>query len=176
MFERFQHEAKAAVVRAQEVARQTGGKQVDTRHLLAALAEGEGPAATALRAAAVDPVALLQDIHRELRTSGLDRDALASVGIDLQAVTERVEEVFGPDALQEPGRRRRHIPFAADAKKALELALREAIRLHERTIDGRHLLLGLVRADCPGRALLARAGVDLPALRRALEEPGARSA
>lgn len=176
MFERFRHEARSAVVRAQEVARQTGGRQVDSRHLLAALAEGEGSASAALRASSVDPATLLDLIHRELRTSGLDRDALASVGIDLEAVTERTEAVFGPGALQGPGRRRGHIPFAADAKKSLELALREAVRLNERTIDSRHLLLGILRAECPGRELLAAEGLDLTTLRRTLEGRGAESA
>jgi ATP-dependent Clp protease ATP-binding subunit ClpA len=64
-------------------------------------------------------------------------------------------------------------------KKALELALREAIRLKHRTIDGRHLVLGMLRAECPARGSLVSAGVDPARLRAALEtqgSPGAKSA
>ena len=35
-------------------------------------------------------------------TGGLDREALASVGIDLDVVRARIEAVFGPDALTRP--------------------------------------------------------------------------
>ena len=79
--------------------------------------------------------------------------------------------MFGPGALERAGRTPGgHIPFTPDAKKALELALREAIRLHHRSIGAGHLLLGILRAENPGRALLKRAGVDTDALREALEE------
>ncbi len=60
--------------------------------------------------------------------------------------------------------------FAPDAKKSLELALREAIRLKHKRIDRVHLMLGILRAECPGRALLERAGADAEDLRTALEE------
>jgi ATP-dependent Clp protease ATP-binding subunit ClpC len=43
--------------------------------------------------------------------------------------------------------RKGHIPFSADSKKALELALREAIRLKHRHIGTEHILLALLRDD-----------------------------
>jgi ATP-dependent Clp protease ATP-binding subunit ClpC len=70
-----------------------------------------------------------------------------------------------------------HLPFSAAAKKALELSLREAVRLGERQIDDDHLLLGLLRAgDGTAVALLDRLGVDAAGLRRDIETRHRRSA
>ena len=179
MFERFSREAREAVVAAQEVARTAGSRAIHTRHVLVPLAESKGPAARGLDAAGVDPVALAAGLRDEVRSAGLDPDALASLGIDLDAVGQRTDAVFGAGALDGAGRASRHVPFAPDAKKALQLSLRETIRLGRRSIDGGGLLLGILRADCPARASLTRAGVDLEVLRRSLEEPeapGSRSA
>jgi ATP-dependent Clp protease ATP-binding subunit ClpA len=170
MFERFTKEARAAVVDAQRAARDTGSRSVDTRHLLAVLVES-GPARRALRAAGSEVEAVTEKVRANLRTGGLDGAALAGLGIDLEAVRRQAEAVFGPDALERAGRAPGgHIPFTSDAKKALELALREAIRLKEKRIRAGHLLLGILRADSPGRALLLQAGVDTDALRTSLEE------
>lgn len=179
MFERFSREARTAVIAAQQVAREAASRTIDTRHVLVALAEQAGPAATALQKAGVDVDRLTGTLRADLRASGLDPEALASLGIDLDAVRERTDAVFGPGALDRAGHSPGHIPFTRDAKKALELALREAIRLKRRSIDGRDLMLGILRADSPGRDALAEHGVDVDELRRALEAhdaPGTKSA
>jgi ATP-dependent Clp protease ATP-binding subunit ClpA len=176
MFERFTKDARAAVVEAQTVARQVGTASIDTRHLLVALAESPGAAADALRGVGLDPARVAAAARAELSSGGLDGAALAALGIDLEAVRRRADATFGPGALERAGGRRPrgHIPFTPDAKKALELALREAIRLGDRTIDGAHVLLGVLRADCPaGRVLepaLHDAGTDVPSLRAAVEQ------
>jgi ATP-dependent Clp protease ATP-binding subunit ClpA len=171
MFERFTKEARAAVVAAQEVARETGSRSVDTRHVLVVLAESSGSIDRALRESGADARAVAARARADLRRGGLDGDALAGLGIDLDAVRRHADAVFGPDALERASRTRRgHIPFTPDAKKALELALREAIRLEQRSIHSPHLLLGILRADNPGRALLLQAGVNADALRTALED------
>jgi ATP-dependent Clp protease ATP-binding subunit ClpA len=176
MFERFTRDARDTVVRAQEVGRTMASRSIDTRHLLVALAEANGPAKWALRTNSVDTAMLARQIRADLRDAGLDRDALASLGIDLDAVSERADAVFGQGALLRAGRRRGHIAFTAEAKKALELSLREALRLKKRTIDSSHLLLGILRAECSARDVLAAHDVDLDALRRTLEQPTAQSA
>lgn len=179
MFERFSREARGAVIAAQDVARATASRTIDTRHVLVALAEQAGPAATALAAAGLDVGRLAEKLRSEITTDGLDGEALASLGIDLTAVRERTDAVFGAGALDRVGHSPGHIPFTRDAKKALELALREALRLKQKTIDGRHLLLGIIRADCPGRDALTAQGIRVEELRQALDyldEPGARSA
>jgi ATP-dependent Clp protease ATP-binding subunit ClpA len=182
MFERFAKEARHVVVEAQLQARAAGSRSIDTRHVLIALAETPGSATTALRAVGMDTAELVAGVRRDLSPDGLDADALASVGIDLDAVRERADAVFGEGALDRPTGRWRggHIPFTADAKKTLELALREALRLHHSGIDNRDLLLGLLRnVGSPGeralREALTMAGSDVKALRSALEEPEARA-
>lgn len=171
MFERFTKDARAAVVAAQEVARETGSRTTDSRHLLIALVEDPGPVRRALLTIGADVEAVVGAARAELRAGGIDPDALAAIGIDLDAVRDRADGVFGPGALERAGRAPGgHIRFTPDAKKALELALREAIRLKHRTIQAGHLLLGILRADSPGRALLLRTRVDTDALREVLEE------
>jgi ATP-dependent Clp protease ATP-binding subunit ClpA len=171
MFERFTKQARAAVVGARQVARDTGSRSIDTRHVLVALAENPGPVYRAFGQAGADAEAVAAKARADLRAGGLDGDALASLGIDLDAVRRQADAVFGPDALERAGRApRAHIPFTPDAKKALELALREAIRLKHKSIDSGHLVLGILRAENPGRTLLLQTGVDTDALRTALEE------
>jgi len=171
MFERFTKEARAAVVGAQQIARETGSRSIDTRHLLVVLVENPGPVYRALGDAGGDAVAVATSARTDLRAGGLDSEALAALGIDLDAVRRQADAVFGAGALERAGNTPRgHIPFTPDAKKALELALREAVRLRQKSIHSGHLLLGILRADNPARALLLRAGVDTDALRRALED------
>ncbi len=106
----------------------------------------------------------------------LDGAALASLGVDLDAIRARADEVFGPGALDTPvvaeGRRGRsgRPRFTPDAKKALELALREAVRLHDRQITSAHLLLGLLRDPAaPAARTLVAAGADVASLRASAE-------
>ncbi|MET1132506.1 MAG: Clp protease N-terminal domain-containing protein [Aeromicrobium sp.] len=171
MFEKFSHEARTAVTASQEIARDAATRRIDTRHLVVALTRAHGPARDALETSGVDVAALSATALADLRSGGLDADALAGIGIDLEAVRREADRTFGAHALERAGRRPGgHIPFAPEAKKALELALREAIRLKQKRIDGGHLLLGILRADCAGRALLVDAGVDIDSLRTVIED------
>lgn len=186
MFERFSTGARATVVDAQEVARRRGASSIDTVHLLLALAEqDDGPAAHALAATGVTMTALDRAAARTESGDVLDAEALAALGIDLEAVRSRTDAAFGPGALERAGRRgpRGHVPFTKDAKKALELSLREAIHQGARSVDTGHVLLALLRADgtTAHRALaaaLAEVGTDPAALRAALEtdDGGSRAA
>lgn len=182
MFERFTQDARDAVVAAQAVARAESARSIDSRHLLIAMVETPGPAATALTEVGVDPAAFAASLRSEGTTGGLDADALASVGIDLEAVRQRADVVFGEGALDRGGRRpaKGHIPFTRDAKKALELALREAIRLSRNRIDSAMLLLGILRSTgSPAQRALQRTltehGSSVVALRAAVEESEAQA-
>jgi ATP-dependent Clp protease ATP-binding subunit ClpA len=182
MFERFTTDARDVVVSAQTVARESGTRSIDTRHVLLGLVETPGPAADALTSVGVDPASLARELRLQLRSGGLDAEALASVGIDLEAVRASADAVFGRDALDRAGRApmKGHIPFTPDAKKALELALREAIRLRMNRIDGAMLLLGTLRgADSPAeltlRRALADAGSSPSALRQTVERSAAQA-
>lgn len=177
MFERFSRQARSSVESAESLARSTFSPGIDTRHLLVALLRGGGPVEAAVSAAGLNPQSFADGIVSELREGGLDKAALASIGVDLDAVRERADAAFGQGSLE---RRVRGVPgslrLAPEAKKALQLALRETLRLRAAEIGTAHLLLGIVRAPCAGRQELEKAGMDLDALRRALETPQARSA
>lgn len=169
MFERFQRDARQTVVRAQEEARRLGHDRIDTVHLLIALAgQGDGAGAQALREHGLEAEALRERVRLMpgLGAGPLDGDALASIGIDLDEVRRAVEANFGSGALDQG--RAKHRPFGAQAKKALELSLREAIALKHRHIGGGHVLLGLLRASGSDNAalrVLTDAGVDPAELR-----------
>lgn len=105
MFERFTSDARAAVAAAQRHARRLGHRYIGCEHLLLAAASASGPAAAALHEHGVTPQAVETEIVRLVGLgqgaslfSALDREALAAVGIDLDAVRARIEAAFGPDA------------------------------------------------------------------------------
>jgi ATP-dependent Clp protease ATP-binding subunit ClpC len=92
---------------------------------------------------------------------GLGAKALESLGITLEAVRVQVEERIGPagSATGSP-------PFTPRAKKALELALREARELGHDYVCTEHLLLGIVREGQGDAAkVLESLGAQLPRVR-----------
>ncbi len=102
--------------------------------------------------------------------------------MDLDAVRVAVEAEFGEGALDRATRagepRRKgwfrgeggRTAFSASAKKVLELSLRESLRLRSGEIAVGHLVLGLIRDDKGlGARVLAEHGLDLAAVRRAVE-------
>jgi ATP-dependent Clp protease ATP-binding subunit ClpA len=176
MLERFTTEARQIVQRTQKEARELHHPVIGTEHLLLAMLQPDaGVAYTVLHEAGVTHEAIRAKVARLVGSGGIlsreDAEALRSVGIDLDAVLARIAETFGQDALNPPppptrrgllrrattGRIGGHIPFSPKAKKALELALRETIRLHDKYIGSEHLLLGILRG---GDGLAARALVD----------------
>jgi len=178
MFERFTESAREVVVRAQEEARTLGHEYIGTEHLLLGAAASDGATGRVLSAHGATPEALraaIRDVIGVGETT-LDGEALATLGIDLDEIRRRVEASFGPGALDR-GRPSRggHMPLTPESKKALELALREAVRLGDRHIGEEHLLLGLLRDDGTGAAgMLRRAGADIARLREALSPAGGR--
>lgn len=170
MFERFTVNAREVVTGAQEAARELGHKHIGTEHLLLAmLTTGSGIAYTVLSGAGLTASRVREDIRL---FHGDDAEALESIGIDLDAVRAKIEESFGPGALDPVGPKQRkgwfagHIPFTPRAKKTIELSLREAIALKHKDIGSEHLLLGIVReGEGLGAKILTDAGLDLAQLR-----------
>jgi len=114
MFQRFTDRARRVVVLAEEEARLLRHNSVGTEHLLLGLLhEGEGVAARALE----------------------------SLGINREAVRQRVEQLIG-EGQQAPGG---HILFTPRAKKVLELSLREAMALGHNYVGTEHILLAMLR-------------------------------
>ena len=203
MFERFTDRARRVVTLAQEESRTLGHGYVGTEHLLLALTRDEGGvAARVLADAGVsgdDVRADVLDIVGKgavgavdlLGPADADADALRSIGIDVDSIRERIEESFGPGALElasRPRGRRRlrlrrsrlsgrgcsqprpsiggHIPFTPRSKKVLELSLREAIHLRHNYIGTEHILLGLLReGEGLAAMVLVRRGLSIEELR-----------
>jgi ATP-dependent Clp protease ATP-binding subunit ClpA len=169
MFERFTADARQVVVDAQHEARQMHTGHIGTEHLLLALlAQPTTLTAAVLTRHGLTHDAVARSVRSYVSSQGLDAEALSSVGIDLDAVRESVEATFGPGAL-DAGRRtvRGHIPFSPRAKKVLELSLREALALKQKSISDGHIALGLLR-EGEGLAMkaLADLGVDPAAVRQ----------
>jgi ATP-dependent Clp protease ATP-binding subunit ClpA len=168
MFERFTKEARGTVERAQLECRGTSGRRIGTEHLLLALLGGDGPAARTLRDHGLDLGTLREAVDLRADTGGLDAEALRILGIDLDSVRDAVEHAFGEGALDAPpGRfRKGHISFAPESKKALELSLRNAIRLKHNHINDGHILLGVLQDEKTAAVRLLRdRNVDVEALR-----------
>ncbi|MGE5225711.1 MAG: Clp protease N-terminal domain-containing protein [Planctomycetaceae bacterium] len=151
MFERFTEKARSSVVLAQEEARALDAAAIGTEHLLLGiLREPTSVGARVLDALGVTLDDTLAAVRRAAGSSGFGPDeaeALRNLGIDLDEVRRSVEATFGPGAL-EGGRARSargRLRFEPAAKKALELALREAAHLGHAYLGTEHLLLGLVR-------------------------------
>ena len=138
MFERFTERARRVVVLAQEESRLLNHNYIGTEHLLLGLLhEGEGVAAKALE----------------------------ELGISLDAVRQRVEDMIGQGSSAPI---EGHIPFTPRAKKVLELALREGLQLGHNYIGTEHILLGLVReGEGVAAQVLVQMGADLDRVRHA---------
>ncbi len=113
MFERFTGGARQVVVRAQEEARRLGHSYIGGEHLLLAAAGAENQAGAVLRDHGITPERVAAEIVRVIGRGpdpapgdplrGMDREALAAIGIDLDVVRDRIEAAFGPDALARAG-------------------------------------------------------------------------
>ena len=136
MFEKFTDKARRVVVLAQEEAKLLNHNYIGTEHILLGLIhEGEGVAAKALE----------------------------SLGINLDAVRDQVQEIIGQGQQAPSG----HIPFTPRAKKVLELSLREALQLGHSYIGTEHLLLGLIReGEGVAAQVLTRLGTDTNRVRQ----------
>jgi ATP-dependent Clp protease ATP-binding subunit ClpA len=156
MFERFTDRAGKVMALALAKAKERGDDQVRPEHMLYGLAAADGVAARTLTALGVDAAAVERELVRtgapqDEATDG-DAEALASIGIDLDEIRRRIEDSFGPGALERvpltprgPLNRTGRIPLSEQAKLSLSLSLEQARALHHTYIGTEHILLGLLR-------------------------------
>jgi ATP-dependent Clp protease ATP-binding subunit ClpA len=155
-----------------------GHDYVGTEHVLLALAEDSStPAAQALSRLGLTRDVVRRDIERVIgtcidpRRRAIDPDALATLGIDLDEVTRRVDEAFGPGALESArsgalDRTGACRCVAPRLKKALELAATEA---GDGPMRSEHVLVSLAEVeDCVAARILGEHGVTPTALREAM--------
>jgi Clp amino terminal domain, pathogenicity island component len=146
MLERFTPDARAILVQAQYHARRLGHNFIGGEHILLSVVSADQPASAVLRAHGVTPEYVEAELIRwngpgraGAPSGGLDREALASIGIDLDAVQARIEATFGPHAMARADlvmqRRLKHRrgPHAArrfrlDPRRALPPGLRRSRR------------------------------------------------
>jgi ATP-dependent Clp protease ATP-binding subunit ClpA len=164
MFERFTDKARKVVSLALAKAKEQGDDQIRPVHMLYGVTATDGVAARALTALGVDTAAVERELARSTRASGGplsarddtadgDAEALAAIGIDLDEIKRRIEESFGPGALEGvpltpkgPLNWTGRLPLSEQAKLSLALSLKEARALHHNYIGTEHVLLGLLRA------------------------------
>ncbi|MFZ4273750.1 Clp protease N-terminal domain-containing protein [Streptomyces arboris] len=183
MFERFTQGARATVKGAVAQAERVGAGSVTEEHLLLALLEQEGSRASfALAALGLSGRrASLDAAFAEARRRGgltkADTEALAGIGIDVDAVVGRVEGAHGEGALAAGRGSRRwwsgHRPFTPGAKSILEKSLRVALGRGDRFIGEEHLLLALTAAPGTVADVLAEHGATYATVHRALYGPEA---
>ena len=111
MFERFTPDARAIVVHAQQHARRLGHNFIGGEHILLSVVSADHPASAVLAAHGITAEYVEAEMLRwtgpgrggsgDVPFAGLDREALASIGIDLDAVRARIEATFGPHAMTE---------------------------------------------------------------------------
>jgi hypothetical protein len=140
-FKRFTPRARAAVVAAQTIARDRRHERIDTEHLLLALFANDD--------------------------GNVAQQAFIRLGVDRGTAERLVDELVPPGAEPVSG----HIPFTPRAKKTLELALREALRLGHNYIGCEHIALALRRLDEGVAAhVLAELRVTYKDLERAIRD------
>jgi ATP-dependent Clp protease ATP-binding subunit ClpA len=164
MFERFTDKARKVVILAKTKAAERGDDQIRPVHMLYGLVSTDGMAARALTALGVDPAAVERELGQVAPESGApsgeadggDAEALAAIGIDLDEIKRRIEDSFGPGALERVPLTPRgplnwtgglgfRLPLNDQAKLSLALSFKEARALHHNYIGTEHVLLGLLR-------------------------------
>lgn len=153
-------------------ARRLGHDYVGTEHVLLVLTRNpDGGATAVLRQLGVSADAVDEGLAGWLGTSRpkIDPDALAALGIDFEAVRERLEATFGPGALEQT--RAGCLGIRPRLKMALAYALDHA---DQRPLADEHILLGMLSVpDCVAARVLAKLGVSLMAAQAALaSRPG----
>lgn len=191
MLERFTTAARKVVKDAVVTTQKTGAPAVGEEHLLGAmLAQPDCTAVALLTGCGIGPdqyEQLLAECRDFRRRGGIGRaevEALRSMGIEVDEIVDRVEQIWGEGALLEPvapapaGRWRRasvlavttRPPWRTESRQALETALRQALDLGCKWIGTEHLLLGLLIRDGVVREVLTARGVT-PLQIRALIPP-----
>jgi ATP-dependent Clp protease ATP-binding subunit ClpC len=139
VFERFTDYARRVVITGQTEAHELGHERMGTEHLVLGLTRERDSAAAA---------------------------ALESHGAWHDLVLERIVERNGRS---EPARQAGNLPFSPEAKRVLELALRESLQLGQNYIGTEHILLGLLQQpDSNGMEILAALEVDVTAVKAEL--------
>jgi hypothetical protein len=97
------------------------------------------------------------------QADGLGARAIAALNVPADALRESVTAILPPAADSVPDL----VPFDADARKALELTFREALRVGDNHVGTEHILLALLDVE-DGDGPLTAAGLDKAAVEAAV--------
>jgi ATP-dependent Clp protease ATP-binding subunit ClpA len=154
-----------------EEARRLGCGFVGTEHVLLALSHDQpGGCTPALRRLGVEPAAVESALAPQLGPSSarpkIDPEALASLGIDFDAVRTRIEESFGPGALE------RTSSSCLGIAPRLKLALAHALdHAADAPLRDEHVLLGMLSVpDSVAARALAGLGIIAEAVQALLRD------
>jgi ATP-dependent Clp protease ATP-binding subunit ClpA len=128
---RFTIRARRVLVRARTEAQQYQQERVGTQHLLLSLMREQ---------------------------NGLAFHLLRNLGIDSERILAATQFLTLEEKLNEPGDEN---GLTTDGKKAIELALDEALQLTQPAIGSEHLLLGLLRSEGIASSVLVTRGLKL---------------
>lgn len=153
MFERFTDDARQVVALAGQIARARGDRAIEVVHVFAGLAAvGESTViAAGLTRERIEQLWDTVPVGTSV-ADGLDAEALAGIGIDVEAVRRATDHSFGRGPLDRIRRRQirpssGHLPFSANAKEAVQLSLQHAVSMRCRDLAPSHVLLGLLDVD-----------------------------
>jgi ATP-dependent Clp protease ATP-binding subunit ClpA len=154
-------QAEPYVVAGAAEARRLGHSYVGTEHVLLVLLHNpDGGATVVLRQLGVSAEAVEKALDWQLGASKprIDPEALAALGIDFETVRERLEETFGPGALE-------RTPACLGICPRLKMALQHAVdHADGKPLADQHILLGMLNVPSSVAArVLAQLGVSLAA-------------
>ena len=148
------------MISAKTKAAERGDDQILPAHMLYGLTAVEGLAAAVLAPLGADTMSVGRELERMTRPAtrpgalkpGDDAEALAAIGIDLEEIKRKIEDGFGPGALDRVPLTPRgpldwtgRLPLSDQSKLTLAFSLREARALRHSYIGTEHVLLGLLR-------------------------------
>jgi ATP-dependent Clp protease ATP-binding subunit ClpA len=182
MLTRFTPGVRSVVGRAYEYALRDRSQEIGEDHLLEGLLDDE-EGGVLLEAVAGDAerAQIAAEIEQARRTGGLtatETDALAGLGIDVDAVVGRIEELLGAGALADSGTRppsRWQRPMmSGTVLRALEEAERQVGMAGGHSLGVEHMALGLVSTPSVLSESLARRGVTVATVRASVAVAGRR--
>ena len=150
MFTRFTKEPRQCVEAAVEEARMLGHDSVGDEDLLLGILRAD----ESIAAETLSSLGVTLEAARE-ESEVMFSEALSSIGISLEDVRREAGTAFD---MKLSGDRR--VPFSPRAKKVLEQALREALRLKDNYIGTEHVLLGILSNE-DGMAVRMLAGMGV---------------
>lgn len=192
MWQRFTERARRSILLGQVQALQMQETEVRPEHLLLGLLEDSGcVAAIALKDLGVTfentrpEVALLSEQTSPSPPQMLSISDVEALGTQFQVPTDLVRQIESQLLLKLRGQSEvsitRRFPFkakerkdksdillASSTKRVLELAAKEARRLHHNYIGTEHMLLGLLNQNSGATKLLLDAGLTLEQIRSAV--------